>query len=171
MGKKLLTFFEAVFGLKINFQKSVVSGVGLSQEELSSFAGALGCKHQTLPLKYLGLPLGANPRKKSTWASVIENFRRKLASWKRRHISFGGRIILINSVLGNLPIYYLSLFKMSECVLKELVKIQSRFLWGGGELKKKVNLVGWNKITKSKKLGGLGVKNLKLMNECLLIKW
>lgn len=60
---------------------------------------------------------------------------------------------------------------MPECVLRELVKIQSRFLWGGGELKKKVNLVGWNKITKSKKMGGLGVKNLKLMNECLLIKW
>lgn len=52
--KKLLVFFEVVSGLKINFQKSVVSGVGLSQDEMKSFADCLGCKHQSCPLKYLG---------------------------------------------------------------------------------------------------------------------
>jgi hypothetical protein len=31
--------------------------------------------------------------------------------------------------------------------------------------------VGWNKICKSKKKGGLGIKNLRKMNICLLVKW
>lgn len=169
--KNILLFFEAVSGLKINFHKSVVSGVGLSHAELMAFADCLGCKSQTLPMKYLGLPLGANPRKKSTWKPVIDNFQKKLAMWKRRHISFGGRIALIKSVLANLPIYFMSLFNMPSCVVKELEKLQSRFLWGGGELQKKVNLVSWSKISICKERGGLGIKNLKLMNECLLLKW
>lgn len=58
---------------------------------------------------------------------------------------------------------------MPDCVMKELVRIQSRFLWGGGDLKKKMNLVSWEKISKNKDLGGLGIKNLKLMNESLLL--
>lgn len=57
--------------------------------------------------------------------------------WKRRHISFGARIALIKSVIVNLPIYFMSLFKMPSCVVNELEKIQSRFLWGGGEFIKK----------------------------------
>lgn len=155
--KRLLSFFEAVSGLKINFHKSVVSGQGLSQGELAVFANCLGCKTQALPMKYLGLPLGANPRKKATWRDVIDRFQRYLATWKRRQVSFGGRILLIKSVLSNLPIYYLSLFKMPVCVLNELVKIQSRFLWGGADLKKRLHLVSWNKVTRSKERGGVGV--------------
>lgn len=55
--------------------------------------------------------------------------------------------------------------------MNELVKIQSRFLWGDGELKKKLHLVSWNKVARSKERGGLGIKNLRRMNECLLMKW
>lgn len=123
--KKLLSFFEVVSSLKINFHKSVVSGVRLSQEEMAEFGNCLGCMTQALPVKYLGLPLGANPRKKATWKDVNDRFQRRLASWKSRQVSFGGRISLIKSVLGDLPIYYLSLFKMPVCVMNELVKIQS----------------------------------------------
>lgn len=89
--KRLLTFFEALSGLKINFHKSVVSGVGLTQDEVNICANSLGCNAEKLPFKYLGLPLGANPRKKATWKPVIDRFKSKLSSWKRRHNSFGGK--------------------------------------------------------------------------------
>ena len=78
---------------------------------------------------------------------------------------------MIKSVLSGLPIYYLSLFKMPEKVAIELDKIQSRFLWGGDECKRKIHLVKWDRVTCSKEDGGLGVKTLRVMNECLLIKW
>lgn len=31
--------------------------------------------------------------------------------------------------------------------------------------------MSWSKITKSKERGGLGIKDLRLMNECLILKW
>ncbi|CAL5401403.1 unnamed protein product [Camellia sinensis] len=48
---------------------------------------------------------------------------------------------------------------------------KARFLWGGSELKKKIHLVKWEEVTKTKHLGGLGIKKLKEVNDCLLAKW
>lgn len=42
--------------------------------------------------------------------------------------------------------------------------------WQGGCSKKKYYLVKWSKICKSKKKGGLGIKNLRKLNLSLLSK-
>lgn len=60
--KRVLRCFEVMSGLKINFHKSVVCGIGVSDREVSDFAAALNCRIHKLPLMYLGIPLGANPR-------------------------------------------------------------------------------------------------------------
>ncbi|KAL7162684.1 hypothetical protein ACSBR2_043049 [Camellia fascicularis] len=81
-----------------------------------------------LPFNFLGLPLGANPRRKSTWVPVVEKVKKKLSSWKRKLLSFAARLSLIKSVLSNFPIYFLSLFRMPKGVVKTVVKLQSSFL-------------------------------------------
>ena len=40
---------------------------------------------------------------------IIRKFEAKLAKWKQRSLSMGGRITLINSDLSALPIYLLSM--------------------------------------------------------------
>lgn len=55
--KRILRCFELVSGLKINFHKSFVCGIGVSEQELDEFASRLNCRYQKLPLSYLGLPL------------------------------------------------------------------------------------------------------------------
>lgn len=169
--KSLLCEFEEISGLKINYHKSILCGVGITDSNLQLFAEAFNCHSQKLPVKYLGMPLGANPKLKSTWKPVIDKVRSRLASWKRRYISFGGRVVLIKSVLCSLPIFYMSLFKMPEGVIKSIESIQAKFLWGGSDLKKKLHMVAWTKITQKKESGGLGIKKIKAMNEALLIKW
>lgn len=131
----------------------------------------LNCKKQKLPIIYLGLPLGANPRLKKTWRPVIEKMKARLASWKRKLLSFGGRLTLIKSSLSNLPVYYLSLFKLPQSVAKEFESIQVAFLWGGSDLKRKIHLVKWDEVTKRKDKGGLGIRSVKDKNDCLLAKW
>ncbi|XP_028113957.1 uncharacterized protein LOC114312000 [Camellia sinensis] len=169
--KRILRCFEVLSGLRINFNKSVVCGVGIPEELGQDFASRLNCKFQKLPIKYLGLPLGASPSSSRTWLPVIEKCKQRLASWKRRYLSFAGRLTLIKSVLASLPIFYLSIFKMPEMVAKKMESIQSAFLWGGSDLRRKVHLVKWEDVSKSKNLGGLGVKRIRIMNVCLLLKW
>ncbi|XP_028052094.1 uncharacterized protein LOC114256638 [Camellia sinensis] len=169
--KRVLRCFEFLSGLRINYHKSVVCGVGMDDSLLLSFAKLLNCQVHSLPLKFLALPLGANPGRKSTWKPVLDKFRSKLSRWKRKLLSFAGRLTLIKSTLSSLPIYFLSLFKMPEGVAKEIERIQSTFLWGGNDLKRKVHLVKWGEATKSINQWGLGIRRLRDVNACLLLKW
>ena len=63
--KRILRCFEVISGMKVNFHKSGVCGVGVENEILDECAGILRCKKQRLPMKYLGLPLGASPRRQA----------------------------------------------------------------------------------------------------------
>ena len=101
----------------------------------------LGCNIGSLPTEYLGLPLGAKHKAVRVWDGVEERFCRRLALWKRQHISKGARLTLIISVLSNMPTYLLSLFRLPKGVKLRLDKIQRDFLWGWGSLERKFHLI------------------------------
>jgi hypothetical protein len=65
--------------LKINLQKPNLVAVGqvLNEEEL---ANILNCSISSLPLKYLGLPLGAPFKSKAIRDGVVEKMEKRLAS-------------------------------------------------------------------------------------------
>ena len=54
----IFLLFEAALGLKVNLVKSVLIFVG-NVQHVDFLASILGCEVATLPVKYLGLPLGA----------------------------------------------------------------------------------------------------------------
>jgi hypothetical protein len=65
----LLVCFKTVTGLKVNLSKSTLVPVDL-RGEVDQLAGVLGCGIGDLPLKYLGLPLGASFKFKAMWADL-----------------------------------------------------------------------------------------------------
>jgi hypothetical protein len=77
-------------------------------------------------------------------------------------------LLLIRYYLAFLFLF--SFFKAPIGVIKELVNIQRRFLWGGGSDSKKMCWVSWDRICQPKDRSGLGVKNLELFNNSLLCK-
>ncbi|KAL8525193.1 hypothetical protein ACS0TY_014713 [Phlomoides rotata] len=83
-----------------------------------------------------------------------------------------GKITLINAVLSSLSVYFFSTYRAPKTTVRDIVKLQRSFLWGGGgECEKKISWVKWNNICKSKALGGLDVKDLTCFNLTLLGKW
>jgi hypothetical protein len=119
----LLVCFEAVSKLKVNLSKSILVPVG-SLDDVDQLAGHLGCGTSDLPLKYLGLPLGASFKLKAMWRDLEDLMAQRLAPWKRLYLFKGGRVALIKSTLSNLPTYLLSLFPISAKVAKRIEKIQ-----------------------------------------------
>ncbi|GKV25499.1 hypothetical protein SLEP1_g34934 [Rubroshorea leprosula] len=169
--KSIMRIFEMVSGLKINFGKSVLMGINVSDEWMTRMACTLNCKQGKLPCKYLGMPIGGKRRGIAMWRPMIESFNKKLASWKNRYISLGGRITLLNSVLSSLPVFTMSVHMLPKGLILLLDKIRRNFLGGGGANNRKINWVCWEKVCRSKLDGGLGVKDLRKFNLALLGKW
>ena len=169
--KAILRTFELASGLKINFAKSCFGAFGESDLWKQQAANYLNCRLLVLPFTYLGIPIGANLRRCHMWDPIIHKCERKLAKWKQRHISFGGRVTLIQSVLTSIPIYFFSFFRVPKSVVDKLVRIQRRFLWGGGPDQNKIAWISWEAVCLPKKKGGLGIKDINNFNMALLGKW
>jgi hypothetical protein len=124
----------------------------------------LNCKRVTILFSYLGLLVGANPRRASTWDPVVDRLRKRLRSWGNRYVSLGGRTVLINSVLNSIPIFCLSFLKMSVVVIKKITRIQREFLWGGVKGGRKISWVNWKNVCMPRSQGGLGVRDVGKVN-------
>ena len=101
----ILKCFEEVSGLKVNLNKSRLYGVGVPQREIEGMARWMGCCMGEFPFTYLGLPIGSNMRRESAWRPVVDKVKKRLSEWRAKTISFGGRLTLVKSVLGSLPLY------------------------------------------------------------------
>ncbi|GJZ73768.1 RNA-directed DNA polymerase, eukaryota [Tanacetum coccineum] len=116
----VLKCFKEVAGLKINLNKSKIYDVGVERGELDTMAHFMRCSVGEVPFTYLGLPVGVNMRRVSAWNEVIERFKSRLSEWKAKAMSFGGRLTLVKSVLGSLPLYYFSMFRVPSNVINAL---------------------------------------------------
>ena len=74
-------WFEAIFGLKVNKDKSEAIPIG-RVDSLENIVSVLGCRIGKLPSSYLGLPLGAPFKSSRVWDVVEERFRKRLSLWK-----------------------------------------------------------------------------------------
>ena len=64
--KRVLCCFQIMSGLKIDFQKSKLSGIGIEHQTLVSWADRISCLIESFPSKYLGLPLSVSSSSHTT---------------------------------------------------------------------------------------------------------
>jgi hypothetical protein len=100
----------------IYFVKSKLYGLNVESRLLAAVASFLSCRSDVVPFKFLGISVGANPRRRETWKPVVEAMTKRLNSWNSRQLSYGGRITLINLVLAVCRFIF-SLFSGSLVVL------------------------------------------------------
>ncbi|KAJ0466748.1 putative RNA-directed DNA polymerase [Helianthus annuus] len=162
---RILRVFYMCSGLKINFSKSNLFGIGTEAWEVELFATRVGCKADMLPFKYLGLTVGANMNKINSWKPVYDVFEARLSKWKADSPSIGGRLVLIKSVLESLPNYFFSLYKAPCKVIQDLEGMIRRFLWGGTNEGEKIHWVAWDNVSIPK------ISKLRDVNVALLTKW
>ncbi|XP_059285619.1 uncharacterized protein LOC132039092 [Lycium ferocissimum] len=149
--RAILTIFEAISGLHVNWSKSFLYPV-----------------NQVTDLQFLA---SAYHKTQEIWNDVLERCEKKLTRWKSQYLSLGGRLTLINSVLDALPTYLMSLLPIPKDIEKKINKVRREFLWHENKDKKGYNLVEWQIVTLSKQHGGMGIKDLRLHNQSLLQKW
>ena len=72
------TLFQAVTGLKVNVLKSETVLIG-EVNNVHALVEILGCRIETLPMSYLGMPLGASHKSSTIWNPILEKIEWKLA--------------------------------------------------------------------------------------------
>ena len=105
--RAILARFEEVSRLRIYLGKSELVRVG-EVHNSKALVGLLGCGQSSLPLKYLGLPLGVKFKDFFVWNPILERMEKRLAGWKRMYLSKGGKVTLIKSSLSSLLTLHIS---------------------------------------------------------------
>lgn len=82
----------------------------------------------------------------------------------------GGRLILFQSVLQCVLVYWFLLFDIPSVVLEKMRRKFFQFLWGGWLGTPKLHLASWKSLSRPRHLGGWGIKILKDFNWSLCAK-
>jgi len=128
----ILLMFEAMSGLRVNLSKGALILV-VDVCNVHVLVHFFGCGVDHLPSSYLGLPLGAPYKSIAIWDPVVERFNKRLAGWKSKLLSRGGRLTLLRSTLCSLSIYFMSLFTIPASIASQLERLMRDFIWNSNE--------------------------------------
>ena len=106
----------------------------------------------------------------------IENFEfwliffyKRLGAWQPT--SSGGRSVLIDSCLHNIPNHILGFYWLPEGVHYKSDMIRVKFFWEGNGNQSKYHMVRWANLCRPKHMGGLGFVDTRARNTAFLAKW
>uniref|UniRef100_A0A2N9H5A8 CCHC-type domain-containing protein n=1 Tax=Fagus sylvatica TaxID=28930 RepID=A0A2N9H5A8_FAGSY len=168
---RVLADFCHLSGQKVNLSKSkVFFSPNVNPDLRQHLCGILGVSSTPNIGKYLGFPLRPNGRSSRDFDFIVDKVQAKLSSWKAKLLSPAGRIVLIQSVISSIPAYYMQNVALPVRICSKLDKLNRDFLWGSSSKRKKMHMVGWEKVCKPKDKGGLGLYSTKSRNIALLAK-
>ena len=111
--------------------------------------------------KYSRFPLRHKGAGRNQYNFIVERMIAKLSGWKTKFLSCAGRLVLVKSVMEAIPSYVMQGAALPMHVCEKIDKVSRDFIWGSTEDKRKLHLVGWGKIVKSKEEGGLGLQSVR----------
>ncbi|XP_059629720.1 uncharacterized protein LOC132272631 [Cornus florida] len=163
--------FEAVTGLQVSPLKSSVI-FSRAVKRKSGLLEVLQYKEESFPIKYLGLPLYSTGLKKSHCKDLIDNIANKIFCWNSNLLSVAGKLELIKAVITPIFQYWCFIFDIPMAVINQIQKMCRDYLWGSKEHAKKLHLLKWAMITRTKEEGGLGIRKLidiQVASKCVLV--
>ena len=120
--------------------------------------------------KYLGLPEHFGRRKKDLFTAIVDRIRQRASSLSTRHLSKAGKLTMLKAVLTAIPTFSMSCFELPVSLCKKIQSVLTHFWWDTADGTKKMCWVAWDRLTKPKAGGGLGLRDIQLFNQALLAK-
>lgn len=152
--------FYDISGLEVNLQKTLLFLDGNNLPLLTEMATNTGLIRGDLPVRYLGLPLLPHKMRPQDYQPLIDKINSRISSWVVRHLSFAGRLQLVQSVLYGIINFWASVFPLPKKCLDALEKLCNAFLWSGAPNSARSAKVSWDSVCTPKESGGLGLRRL-----------
>ena len=77
-------------------------GINVADSWLAETTSVMNGRTCSIPFVYLGLPTGGDARRLNFWNPLLNRIKTRLPSCKSRNLSFGGRLVLLKSVMSSL---------------------------------------------------------------------
>ncbi|KAL0405702.1 UNVERIFIED_CONTAM: hypothetical protein Slati_3884100 [Sesamum latifolium] len=138
--------FEDLSGRKINHAKSAFIPGKRANLIAQRIKNITGFSMKCVPITYLGAPLYKGNKRKILYADLINKVRAKNSGWEYCHLSYGGRLQLIKSVLSSMSIYLLQVLNPPVSTIQKLEQIFAKFFWGTTTEKRKIHWTKWHNI-------------------------
>lgn len=123
--------FSEMSGLHINTSKSAMFVGGRNQHETTEVASVVGLQVETLPIRYLGLPLTTNTVTVHDYSPLIDKILSRFLSWTSKYLLYAGRLQLISSVIASISGFWCSVFRLPASCFDEIERMCGAFLWSG----------------------------------------
>ncbi|KAL0361558.1 UNVERIFIED_CONTAM: hypothetical protein Sradi_3840300 [Sesamum radiatum] len=99
--------YEEMSGQKINYDKIGFIPRKKANNIAHRIKSITGFVMKALPITYLGAHLHKGHKRKSLFERLIGKVGAKVSGWEHCHLSYGGHLQIIKSVLSSMPIYLL----------------------------------------------------------------
>lgn len=153
------------------FEKSFLVPINVEEHKIDDLVSTLGCQLGSMPFTYLGLPLGTTRPSVQAFMPILTRMEKHLMGLSK-HLTYAGRLILVNSIYSAIPTFYMCSLKLPIEVLNQVDNHRKHVLWHGGDLTKKGGyLVAWKTACRAKEEGGLGIIDLRTQNTAILLKF
>lgn len=121
--KQILYEFALATGTEVSLAKSnIFFNTNISIQR--NLSGILGFQIDSLPSKYLGVPLTDKPLRKDIWEVVKNKLKDKVTKWTSRSLNLVRRIVLTKAVLQTIPIFMFSALPRPSSFLQQIENIQ-----------------------------------------------
>ena len=131
--KAILNTFAESIGLKVNYSKSMMVLVNVSEQRLQHLANTFGCSTGSLPFINLGLPLCLTKPTVADFWPLVSKCERRLVNISS-FLSQTGRLQMTNAVLSALPTYTMCTYLLPKTTIKQIDKYKKHCLWIGSDI-------------------------------------
>lgn len=168
---RILNTYEACSGQAINKDKcAILFSRNTKAEDKSELMNQLGISKEGFSGKYLGLPVYIGKSKAKAFQYLKEKIWNKLQGWKEKMLSKAGKEILIKAAAQAIPVYAMACFDLTKTLCDDISTMIGQYWWSNMDKENKIHWVSWENLTKPKKDGGLGFRDLYSFNLAMLAR-
>ncbi|GKB87032.1 putative reverse transcriptase domain, reverse transcriptase zinc-binding domain protein [Tanacetum coccineum] len=128
--------FKNASGLVPSLPKSTAYFCNVLNHVKLAILNVMPFEEGSLPVKYLGLPLVSSRLVYRDCKELVVKVQDRIGDWKKKFLSFVGRLQLTQSVISSMHIYWASMFILPSLIMSDIEQLMRGFLWCQGPMKR-----------------------------------
>ena len=162
----MLNQFYMVSGLRPNFSKFEIAGIGSLKDAKVALCGLKRLDLTNENIKILGVHISYNAKLQDdiNFCMTVKNICNVIKLWRMRHLSLEGKITIFKSLALSKIVYLALLTIVPKSIIEELNEIQKKFLWSNKKCK-----IKHGTLCNDYKNGGL--RNVDINLKIVSLKW